>query len=90
MDTRTDPELAGGELIALFADFGIHHIAMIEGITESVRAVLQSIDPRADDLEAGPRLWTTAKTKSQWRTYLERFDQVVTEDSELHTGDLRR
>lgn len=86
MYERTDPEVAGGELIAIFADFGIHHIAMMEGITESVRAVLQSMDPRANDLEAGPRLWTTAKTKSQWRTYLERFDQVVTEDSELHAA----
>jgi predicted component of type VI protein secretion system len=80
-----DPGLAARELIAMFADLGIHHIAMMEGITEGVRAVLQSLDPRANDLDAaGPRLFASGKTKSQWKKYLERFDQIVTDDNELH------
>jgi len=48
--------------------------------------VLQSLDPRANDLDTGPRLFTTGKTKTQWKEYLERFDQLVTDDNELHAA----
>jgi predicted component of type VI protein secretion system len=74
------------DLIAIYADLGIHHIAMMEGITEGVRAVLQSLDPRANDLDAGPRLFATGKSKTQWKEYLERFDHLVTDDNELHAA----
>src|SRR6185369_14994113 len=49
-----DSNTATHDLIAIFADLGIHHIAMMEGITEGVRAVLQSLDPRSNDLDTGP------------------------------------
>jgi predicted component of type VI protein secretion system len=81
-----DPATAARDLIAIFADLGIHQIAMMEGITEGVRAVLQSLDPRANDLDTGPRLFTSGKTKTQWNRYLERFDQMVTDDNELHAA----
>jgi predicted component of type VI protein secretion system len=81
----TDPAVAARELIGIFADLGLHNIAMMEGITEGVRAVLQSLDPRANDLDTGgSRLFTSGKTKNQWKQYLERFDQIVTDDNELH------
>ncbi|HZL20509.1 MAG TPA: type VI secretion system-associated FHA domain protein [Polyangia bacterium] len=72
------------DLIAIFADFGIHHIAMMAAVTEGVRALLQSFDPRANDLDVGARLFSASKSKQQWRAYLERFDQVLTEDQDLH------
>jgi type VI secretion system protein ImpI len=81
---QVDPAVATRDLIAIFADLGIHHIALMEGITEGVRAVLQSMDPRANDLEAGSGLFTGSKAKNQWKRYLERFDQLVTDDEELH------
>jgi hypothetical protein len=74
------------ELIAIFADFGIHHIAMMEAVTEGVRALLQSLDPRANDLDVGGRLFSAAKAKGQWKAYLERFDQALTDDQELHAA----
>jgi predicted component of type VI protein secretion system len=86
LQPAVDPATATRDLIAIFADLGIHQIAMMEGITEGVRAVLQSLDPRANDLDTGPRLWTSGKTKSQWNRYLQRFDQIVTDDNELHAA----
>jgi len=74
------------DLIAIFADFGIHHIAMMEAVTEGVRALLQSLDPRANDLDVGGRLFSAAKAKGQWKAYLERFDQALTDDQELHAA----
>ena len=74
------------ELISIFADFGIHHIAMMEAVTEGVRALLQSLDPRANDLDVGGRLFSATKAKSQWKAYLERFDQALTDDQELHAA----
>jgi predicted component of type VI protein secretion system len=72
------------DLIAIFADFGIHHIAMMAAVTEGVRALLQSFDPRANDLDVGAKLFSASKAKQQWRAYLERFDQILTDDQELH------
>ena len=86
LQPNLDPTAASRELIAIFADLGIHHIAMMEAITEGVRAVLQSLDPRANELDTGPGLFTRGKTKAQWKTYLERFDQLVTDDNELHAA----
>jgi predicted component of type VI protein secretion system len=60
------------DLIAIFADFGIHHIAMMEAVTEGVRSLLQSLTP--------------PEKKSQWKEYVERFDQVINDDQELHDG----
>ena len=85
LSPSVDPNVAARELIAIFADFGIHHIAMMEGVTEGVRAMLQSIDPRAFELGARGSLFAGAKKgKSQWAAYLEQFDQLVTDDEQLH------
>ena len=74
------------ELIAVFADFGIHHIAMMEAVTSGARALLQSFDPRANDLDVGGRLFSATKSKTQWKSYLERFDQALTDDQDLHAS----
>jgi type VI secretion system protein ImpI len=87
LQPNLDPDAAARELIAIFADLGIHHIAMMEAITEGVRAVLQSLDPRANELEVGAGgILSRGKTKEKWKDYLERFDQLVTDDDELHTA----
>jgi type VI secretion system protein ImpI len=87
LQPNLDPAVAARELIAVFADLGIHHIAMMEAITEGVRSVLQSLDPRANELDIGAGgILSRGKTKAQWKNYLERFDQLVTDDEELHTA----
>jgi len=47
--------------------------------------VLQSLDPRANDLDTGSGILSRGR-KAQWKTYLDRFDQLVTDDDELHTA----
>jgi predicted component of type VI protein secretion system len=86
-----DPANAVGgvtnELIGIFADLGIHHIAMMEGITEGVRALIQSLDPRAFELDGGGGLFSGAKkAKSRWSAYVEHLDQLVTDDEQLHAA----
>jgi hypothetical protein len=90
LDYLLQPNLDVGatarDIIAIFADFGIHHIAMMQGVTEGVRAMLQSLSPQANDIDASSRLFAGAKAKGQWKAYLERFDQMITDDNELHAA----
>jgi hypothetical protein len=67
-----DLNAATRDLIGIFADFGIHHIAMMEAVTEGVRSLLHSLAP--------------PEKKSQWKEYVERFDHAVNDDQELHDG----
>ena len=84
MQPDLDPTVVARDLIAIFADFGIHHIAMMQGVTEGVRAVLERLSPQANDLDAASRLFGGAKAKGQWKAYLERFEQMITDDNALH------
>ncbi len=74
------------DLTGIFADFGIHHIAMMAAVTEGVRALLGSLDPRANDLDVGGGLFTAGKSKAQWKRYVERFDQLLTDEQDLHAA----
>jgi predicted component of type VI protein secretion system len=74
------------DLIGIFADFGIHHIAMMAAVTEGVRAMLHALEPRANDLDVGGRFFGSSKSRAKWTAYLERFDQVLTDDRELHAS----
>lgn len=82
----TDAAATARELIAIFADFGIHHIAMMQGVTEGVRAMLATLSPEANDLDAASRLFGGAKAKAQWKGYVERFEQMITDDNVLHAA----
>jgi predicted component of type VI protein secretion system len=73
------------DLTGIFADFGIHHIAMMAAVSEGVRALLGSLDPRANDLDVGGGLFSASK-KAQWKRYVERFDQLLTDDQDLHAS----
>lgn len=86
LQPNVDTATTTRDLIAIFADFGIHHIAMMQGVTEGVRAMLQSLNPHANDIDTAGRLFTGAKTKHQWKAYLNRFDQMITDDNELHAA----
>jgi hypothetical protein len=86
LDPSVDPAVSTRELIGLFADFGIHHVAMMGGITEGVRALLQSLDPRAFELGGGGFLTGSKKSRAQWQTYVDQFDQLVGDDEQLHAA----
>jgi len=86
MQPELNPGLVARDLIAIFADFGIHHIAMMQGVTEGVRAVLETLSPQANDLDAASRLFAGAKAKGQWKAYLERFEQMISDDNALHAA----
>jgi type VI secretion system protein ImpI len=84
LSPKVDAAAVARDMKGIFADFGIHHIAMMEGITQGVRSVLQTLDPRANNLEAGGGLFSGGKHKARWNEYLERFDQLITDDEQLH------
>jgi type VI secretion system protein ImpI len=86
LQPNLDAEAIAKDIIAIFADFGIHHLAMMQGVTEGVRTLLQSLSPQANAIDAGGRLFTGGKAKTQWKAYLERFDQMINDDNELHTA----
>jgi predicted component of type VI protein secretion system len=86
LNPAVDVGTAIHDLISIFADFGIHHVAMMEGVTEGARGLLQSLDPRANGLDGSPGLLSKARHREQWNAYVERFDQVLSEGEELHDG----
>jgi predicted component of type VI protein secretion system len=46
LDPAREPQQAAEELVGVFADFGIHQVALLNGITESVKALLSRIAGR--------------------------------------------
>ena len=70
------------DLKAVFADMGIHQIALMEGITQGIRALLESLDPSVQAGQAG--LFSRWRSKAQWASYQERFATLIAEDAALH------
>jgi predicted component of type VI protein secretion system len=84
LDPAADAETRARELKAVFADMGIHHIALMEGLTQGIRALLESLDPSALDSRAGAGLFNRSKSKAEWQEYVERFATLISEDAALH------
>ena len=82
LDPAVDPEVCARDLNAVFADMGIHDVAMMEGISQSVRVLLAKLDPNALDVKAG--LWSGSKAKAKWNEYVESFNNLLAEESALH------
>jgi hypothetical protein len=80
-DPSGDIEERLRELQGIFADFGIHHVAVLEGILEGVRGLLTSVDARAYDLDAKPGIF--GGRKPRWKEYEEHFAALLSEDSAL-------
>ena len=55
------------DLKAVFADMGIHEIAMMEGITQGIRALLESLDPRVQGTQAGSGTFFRSRSKDRGR-----------------------
>jgi predicted component of type VI protein secretion system len=84
LDPAADTEARARDLKAVFADMGIHHIALMEGLTQGIRALLESLDPSAQETHAGSGLFNRSRAKAEWRSYVERFATLIAEDAALH------
>jgi pSer/pThr/pTyr-binding forkhead associated (FHA) protein len=81
MDPSGNLEERLREVQGIFADFGIHHVAVLEGILEGTRAMLTTIDPHAYDLDAKPGIF--GGRKPRWKEYDENFTALLKEDTAL-------
>jgi predicted component of type VI protein secretion system len=84
LDPAADTEERARDLKAVFADMGIHHIALMEGLTQGIRTLLESLDPSAQETHAGSGLFNRSRAKAEWRSYVERFATLIAEDAALH------
>ena len=48
--------------------------------------MLHGLEPRTNDLDVGGGLFGSSKARAKWATYLEKFDQILTDDRELHAS----
>lgn len=85
LDPATDPDACARDLNAVFADMGIHDVALMEGISQSVHALLAKLDPNTLDAKTVSGLFSGAKAKSKWNSYVEAFNALLAEDSALHS-----
>jgi predicted component of type VI protein secretion system len=72
------------DLRAVFADMGIHHIALMEGITQGIRTLLESLDPGTQDAQARAGLFSRSGSKTRWASYQARLATLLAEDAALH------
>jgi len=84
LESSTDPDVCARDLNAVFADMGIHDVALMEGISQSVRALLAKLDPNTLDFKTGAGLWSGSKAKAKWSTYVDTFNNLLAEDAALH------
>ena len=84
LDPAIDPDACARDLNAVFADMGIHDVALMEGISQSVHVLLAKLDPNALDFKMGAGLWSGAKAKAKWNAYVEAFNNLLGEDAALH------
>lgn len=85
LDPATNPDACARDLNAVFADMGIHDLALMEGISQSVRSLLAKLDPNSFDLKtAASSLWSGGKAKAKWSSYVDSFNNLLGDDSALH------
>ena len=84
LDPSTDPDACARDLNAVFADMGIHDVALMEGISQSVRSLLAKLDPNAQDMKVVAGLFSGGKARSRWNSYVEAFNALLAEDAALH------
>ena len=77
-------EVGLNELNAVFADMGIHQLALMEGITQGIRTMLESLDPRLQEGQGGPGFFARARARTLWASYCDRFATLIAEDQALH------
>lgn len=80
LDPAQSVDACLAELKAVFADMGIHQIAFMEGIVQSVRSLLESLDPAAHPSGLLARVLGTRRSGDQEQ----RLATLIDEDQALH------
>jgi len=86
-DPGADSNARIEEIISLFADFGIHQVALVQAVSESVKAMLERLDPSAADgggNASGSRLWPFRK--GQKDDVLQALAEIRDDDQERHSA----
>jgi predicted component of type VI protein secretion system len=83
LDSGKNPQTLAQELVAVFADFGVHQVALLNGITESVKALLGRLGP---DAERGGRgkLWPFGGGGEQ--KTMDSIRELLEDDRQLHAA----
>jgi type VI secretion system protein ImpI len=68
----------------IFADLMIHQVALLDGVMQGVRALLEQLSPENIEQQAGPQGPFTfdrskARYKALWETYCSRFEELAEE-----------
>jgi predicted component of type VI protein secretion system len=79
-----DPGQQGraGDLQASFADYMVHHVALLGGVSDGAKAMLAGLSPEALESEAPKSLWPM-KAQALWKTYEERFHELYDEEAAI-------
>jgi predicted component of type VI protein secretion system len=84
LNPSIEPDACARDLNAVFADMGIHDVALMEGITQSVRGLLGKLDPNALDMKTTSSIFSGGKARTRWNEYVEQFGNLLAEDTALH------
>jgi predicted component of type VI protein secretion system len=86
MDPSIDPEACARDLNSVFADMGLHDVALVQGVFQGVRGLLANkLDPNTLDFKSGAGLWSGSKAKTRWSSYIESFNNLLVDDAILHS-----
>jgi len=85
LDTRTEPQQMAQELVGVFADFGVHQVALLNGITESVRALLVRVSggDGAQERPGRVKLWPFRGDEPK---VTETIRELLEDDRQLHAA----
>jgi predicted component of type VI protein secretion system len=69
-----------GELQRAFADFMVHQVALLNGVGEGGRALLERLSPESISAEAPGGMWPM-RAERLWRAFEARFHAIADEES---------
>jgi type VI secretion system protein len=70
------------DLQAAFADLMVHQVALLNGVVEGAKALLEPLDPEAIQ-EASPGGIWPMKAQALWKVFVERYQELQDEDSAI-------
>jgi predicted component of type VI protein secretion system len=85
LDPNADVSARVQELTSAYADIMIHQVALLNGMMEGVRSLLQRLSPSEIEREmaARRRRWLPFRAGALWRRFVERHREFSEEDRQL-------
>ncbi len=80
LDPRTSGTEAISDLTGLYADMMMHQVALLSGLMEGVRGLLEKLSPATIEKEVGKRLFGAG---ALWRRFVEKHGEFMEEDRAL-------